>query len=129
MNRCAKDDYPIPGTNQVFEKGTWIKVPLYALHHDPEIYPHPDKFDPERFESSKFRERQPMSFLPFGEGPRGCIGQRFALMNMQIIVTMVLKDFELLPCEKTPKTITFDPKRSLLSPDQDIILKLRPLKL
>lgn len=117
------------GTNHIIQKGTWIKIPVFAIHHDSEYYPEPSKFNPDRFESDEYRNRHLMTWIPFGEGPRSCIGLRFALMNLQIALTMLLRDFEILPCEKTPKSIAINPKKTLLFPNEDIILKIRPINL
>lgn len=117
----------MPGTNHIIQKGTWIKIPVFAIHHDPEYYPEPDKFNPDRFDNHEYKNRHLMTWLPFGEGPRSCIGLRFALMIMQIALAMLLKDFEILPCNKTPKSITFNPKKTLLYPKDEIILKIRPI--
>merc|ERR1719427_242277 len=79
----------------ILEKGTIVNINLYALHrnrtiwkHDPEIY-HPERFTPE--ESSK---RSPYQYLPFAAGPRNCIGQNFAMHQMRVILSHLLRKFE-----------------------------------
>jgi len=62
-------------TNIHVPEGTSITIPVFGLHRDPSIYPDPDKFDPERFNSDKVAARHPYAYLPFGEGPRVCIGK------------------------------------------------------
>jgi len=57
------------------EKGTQIFVPTLGLHHDPKYYPDPERFDPERFNEEEKKKRPHFSYLPFGEGPRICIGK------------------------------------------------------
>jgi cytochrome P450 family 6 len=74
--RKAINDYKIPKSDLVIPSGALTLIPVYAIHHDPEIYPNPSKFDPERFSDENKRKRHSMSFLPFGEGPRVCIGER-----------------------------------------------------
>lgn len=71
--KCDKD-YPVPGTDVVIEKGTPVFIPVYGLHHDPEYYPNPEKFDPERFSAENKKQILPFTYMPFGEGPRLCIG-------------------------------------------------------
>ena len=67
-------DYEIPGTSLVIPKGTMVAIGTYSFLHDPEYYPDPYKFDPERFTPENIKTRNPYTFLPFGEGPRNCIG-------------------------------------------------------
>lgn len=55
-------------------KGTLVWIPVFPIHHDPNIYPDPEKFDPERFTEDKIKERNLMHYFPFGHGPRNCIG-------------------------------------------------------
>lgn len=62
---CTKD-YPVPGTNYVIEKGKNLMLPMLAIHNDPEYFPNPDKFDPERFSPEEVKKRNPFTFLPFG---------------------------------------------------------------
>jgi cytochrome P450 family 6 len=71
---CAKSN-KLRGTDLTVEKGIQIQIPVYALHHDPKYYPDPERFDPERFSEEEKRKRPQFSYLPFGEGPRICIGE------------------------------------------------------
>lgn len=69
-NRVAKNDYKVPGSDHIIEKGTVILIPNYAIMRDAEYYPNPNKFDPNRFDSGETQRRNPLAWLPFGEGPR-----------------------------------------------------------
>lgn len=73
LNRICVKPYKVPGTNVVIEEGTPVLISLLGLQRDPEYFPDPLKFDPERFSSSQ--EQVPFTFLPFGDGPRFCIGK------------------------------------------------------
>jgi len=64
-------------------KGTSITIPVLGLHRDPTIYPNPDKFDPERFNTDQIKERHPYVYLPFGQGPRNCIGENKLYYSLQ----------------------------------------------
>jgi len=77
LNRECTKDYPIPGTHVTLEKGTQVIIPVEALQHDPQYFPEPDKFDPERFSEETKSGRHHYVYLPFGEGPRICIGKYF----------------------------------------------------
>lgn len=71
--RCTKT-FSMPAGNRI-EKGDRIMIPVWSLHHDPDYFPDPDKFDPERFSSENKPTIKPFTYLPFGEGPRMCIGK------------------------------------------------------
>lgn len=58
----------------MINEGDGIWVPIYGIHRDPKYYANPDKFDPERFSDANKDTIQPFSYLPFGSGPRNCIG-------------------------------------------------------
>lgn len=70
---CTKE-YKLPNTNIIIEKDIPVMIPIFAIHNDPEYYPNPERFYPERFSPENKTSRHHFSFLPFGEGPRICIG-------------------------------------------------------
>lgn len=93
----------IPIKNDQFEEldlpnDRIIGIYIYGVHHAPEYWPDPEKFDPLRFTKEEIDKRPPFSYLPFGGGPRLCIGSNFAMMQMQITIAEIIQryDFELL---------------------------------
>ncbi|XP_070568646.1 cytochrome P450 3A29-like [Ptychodera flava] len=83
------------------QKDMRILIPIYAIHMDPDYWPDPNKFIPERFTKEEKEKRNPYTWLPFGNGPRNCIGMRFALMEVKLALVRVLQKFKFEPCEKT----------------------------
>lgn len=70
INRYCTKNYKIPGTNVVIEKDTSVIIPPIAVHYDPELFPNPDKFDPDRFLDPKVKQY----LLVFGAGQHACLG-------------------------------------------------------
>ncbi|XP_022220251.2 probable cytochrome P450 9h1 [Drosophila obscura] len=83
------------------KKGDVLQIPIFPLHHDPENFAEPEWFDPQRFSDERRDEIKPGTFLPFGVGPRNCIGNRLALMELKSIVYQLILSFRLLPAQKT----------------------------
>jgi cytochrome P450 family 6 len=75
--REATEDYKVPDMSLVIRKGEKIVIPTYSIHHDPKYYPDPFKFDPERFSEEEKSKRPNGTYLPFGNGPRLCLGNSF----------------------------------------------------
>jgi cytochrome P450 family 6 len=73
---CTKP-YRIPGTDVTIEKGIRTFISVMGLHYDPKYYPDPQRFDPERFSEAEKKKRPQYVYLPFGEGPRICIGELY----------------------------------------------------
>lgn len=67
-------DYKVAGTDFVIEKGVDLYISTYAIHYNPEYFPEPDKYDPERFEDKSKINNRGLFYIPFGDGPRNCIG-------------------------------------------------------
>ncbi|KAF2896687.1 hypothetical protein ILUMI_09484 [Ignelater luminosus] len=72
--RECTETYKVPGTNLVINKGQFVFIPVMGIQNDPDYYPDPDKFDPERFSEEMKAERHSAAWTPFGDGPRACIG-------------------------------------------------------
>lgn len=81
LNRHVMVDYKIPDTDIVLEKGTPIFIPSLGLHYDPQYFPDPYKFDPERFSKENKRTIPSCVYLPFGDGPHSCIGEWITIFN------------------------------------------------
>ena len=80
-------------------KGSTVVVFIYGTHHSPQYWEQPENFDPERFSKTKEKLQTPFSHLPFGAGPRGCIGGNYAVLQMLMILSVLLRkyDFNLVP--------------------------------
>jgi cytochrome P450 family 6 len=79
LDRMCDSDYTLPSASGsgtvILPKGTGVYIPVFALHHDPQYFPDPDKFDPERFTEENKKNLPNYTYLPFGEGPRICLGK------------------------------------------------------
>lgn len=89
LSRRCEHQYQIPGSKVELPVGMRVIIPIYGFHHDPDYYPDPATFDPERFTEENKRTRHPYTYLPFGEGPRNCIG----ILNIIFIkLTLLFKN-------------------------------------
>lgn len=105
-----------------------IFIPVDAIHYDSEIYSNPEVFDPERFTPEEVIKRHTCSWLPFGDGPRNCIGMRFAKLQTYVAIILLLKKFKFLTCESTQIPIKFNLDSGTLAPEIGISLKVEPLQ-
>ncbi|KAL1116774.1 hypothetical protein AAG570_005246 [Ranatra chinensis] len=121
VRMCTKD-YTIeggPSSGLKIDVGTGILVPVLGLHMDPQYYPEPEEFRPERFDPN-ITSRTPFTYLPFGDGPRMCIGMRFAILQMKLGLARLVHDFRLslsantrLPLEAVTANILLLPKHKI----------------
>ncbi|XP_062558863.1 probable cytochrome P450 9f2 [Armigeres subalbatus] len=125
---CTKDYQYKDGTSSSFviEKGTSVWIPTIAIHNDPEYYPNPDKFDPERFSEENKAKINPSAYIPFGAGPRNCIGSRLALMEIKSVVYCLLRDFSFEPTEKTQIPLRLTMSGFTLQGEKGVWLEFKP---
>ncbi|XP_070556747.1 cytochrome P450 3A8-like [Ptychodera flava] len=122
FERVSNEDTTIKGIN--IPKGMIVAMAAYAIHHDPEFYHDPEKFIPERFTKEEKEKRHPYAWLPFGAGPRNCIGMRFALLEAKIGLVRALQDFIFEPCFETEIPLTLG-QFGFLSPPKGIKLSVK----
>nr|UEN71144.1 cytochrome P450 4AV17 [Meteorus pulchricornis] len=95
IDRMASQDYKIPDSNVTIPKGTIVHTPLPGVHMDPKNFRDPEKFDPDRFSDERKHEIQPCTFMPFGEGPRICIGLRVGMLQSATGIVRILNNYEI----------------------------------
>ncbi|XP_044740005.1 probable cytochrome P450 313a4 [Chrysoperla carnea] len=92
ISREASKDIKIG--NYTIPKGTNILIPIFTIHRNPEYWENPLKFDPERFTAENIKNRHPYVYIPFGAGPRNCIGGRYAWIFMKTTLVALLSRYE-----------------------------------
>ncbi len=84
MRDVVVDGHRIPA-------GTYVLVGTYAMHHDPALWPDPERFDPDRFASARLTGEDRWRYLPFGAGPRSCIGDHFAMLEATLGLATIIR--------------------------------------
>lgn len=107
ITRKCVEDYVVPGTNVKIEKGVRVFIPIRGIHYDQDYYENPEVFDPERFTDENKQNRNSYAFIPFGEGPRICIGMRFGIMQSKVGLVSILKNFKVTLNKKTKEPLVF----------------------
>lgn len=130
-DRQNKQDYEFDdgaGIKFVIEKGNTLWIPILGIHHDPKYYPNPERFDPERFSEENRSRITPGTYLPFGAGPRSCIGPRLALMEVKVAVYHLLKEFQLEPSDRTEIPLQLSKRAFSLQPANGVWVALKARK-
>ncbi|XP_014244486.1 cytochrome P450 6a2-like [Cimex lectularius] len=123
LTRECTEDFELEEFGLKIKKGEQVLIPTYALHHDPKYFPSPQKFNPSRFSEENKSSIVPFTYLPFGEGPRICIGMRFGMMQTKVGLVTALSRFNIFPSSSTPKTLKFAPTASITIVEGSINLK------
>ncbi|KAM8830138.1 cytochrome P450, family 3, subfamily A, polypeptide 65 [Synchiropus picturatus] len=123
LERVTKTTVDINGVT--VPKGCVISVPVFTIHRDPKLFPEPEVFKPERFSKENKDKMDPYSFLPFGAGPRNCIGMRFAVLMMKLNLVQILQNFSFITCSETDIPLELGTE-GFINPKNPIKLKLEP---
>ncbi|XP_050410605.1 cytochrome P450 3A6 [Patella vulgata] len=120
-NREASEDIEIGGYK--LPRGTEINVAIYAIHHDPEYWNDPETFDPDRFLPDRMGPNPPC-FMPFGLGPRNCIGMRLALTEMKVSLVSILRHYRFVTSPSTQIPLVLAKNEVMLQSEKGIWLKI-----
>lgn len=123
--RCAEKDWRYG--KYLIKKGTSVMVPVYQLHHDPQYWVEPEKFDPDRFSPENKHLINPIVYQPFGIGPRECIGQRLALLELASAATHVLRHFRISLGPSQKPHLELYTYSVVLAPKGDVWIKVEKL--
>ena len=122
VERTCNQDYHIPEVNVTIPKGVLVQIAGKEIMFEERFFPDPHKFDPEaHFDSQTLI---PTSFFPFGQGPRGCIGMRFAWVIMKSLLIRLVANYKILPGPGMKKTFVVDPLSISGLPKEGIHVKL-----
>uniref|UniRef100_A0A8D9A268 Probable cytochrome P450 4d20 n=1 Tax=Cacopsylla melanoneura TaxID=428564 RepID=A0A8D9A268_9HEMI len=129
--REAEEEFQING--YTIPKGASFGVFIYCgPHKDPHHWPNPTRFDPDRFLPSETEKRSPSAYLPFSTGPRSCIGPKYAMLQMKMTISTILRRYRVLPGDvcKRIEDIRWSIQFTMqLLPGNDIRLEPRDLKM
>ncbi|XP_051168311.1 cytochrome P450 6k1-like isoform X2 [Leptopilina boulardi] len=123
IDRYTRNDYQIPGTDIVLEKGTAVYISLYGLQQDPRFFENSLDFNPERFNSET---NVSDAYIPFGVGPRMCIGMKVGQLHAKVVITMILRRYEVIQLSKDE--ITLDNRSTFTAAADGINLQFKEIK-
>ncbi|XP_052862555.1 probable cytochrome P450 9f2 [Anopheles cruzii] len=129
VNRECVQDYEYNdgnGTKFSIEKGMVVLISIIGMHFDPKYYTDPERFDPERFSEENRKNIHPGTYIPFGVGPRNCIGSRFALMEIKAVLYYLLKQFRVVPCARTQIPLQFKKSVTQFATEHGVWLEFQP---
>ncbi len=122
ITRRNSEDFHIKNIGTI-PVGTAFTVDIYKLHFDPDLWGpvDPNVFHPERFAT----KRHPMAWMPFGAGPRNCVGMRFALMELKLILVRLLKTYSIISCDEQTRKPFENLKEYLVIKPDEVIIRLQ----
>ncbi|XP_006163826.1 cytochrome P450 4X1 [Tupaia chinensis] len=104
--------------------GTLVVLSIWGLHHNPAVWKNPKVFDPLRFSRENSDQRHPYAFLPFSAGPRNCIGQQYAMVELKVATALILLNFKVSPDTTRPPEFS---NQIILKPKNGVHLHLEKL--
>ncbi|XP_022823708.1 cytochrome P450 6B5-like [Spodoptera litura] len=125
ITREVIEDYTF-STGLKLEKGLRVHLPVYHMQHNPKYFPEPEQFRPERFLGDAKQNIIPYTYFPFGEGPRLCIGMRFAKMQITAGIITLLKKYRVELAPGMNEKVDFEPRSVITALIGGIQLKFVP---
>ncbi|XP_013161788.1 PREDICTED: cytochrome P450 6B2-like [Papilio xuthus] len=113
VRKCARK-YTFPDMDLTIDEGVSIVIPVQAMHKDPQFFEKPEEFRPERFLTDFTNPLTKHIYLPFGEGPRACIGERLGLMQSLAGLAAVLSRYSVEPAPQSLRHPIVDPTSNIV---------------
>ncbi|KYN13664.1 Cytochrome P450 9e2, partial [Trachymyrmex cornetzi] len=131
LERTCEKTYELPPALPdekpvIIQKGMPVWIPILAIHRDKKYFDDPEKFYPERFLDNKLHNSS--CYMPFGLGPRMCIANRFAMLEVKVLLFHLLARCELKPCPKTESPIKFRKSLVAMMPENGFWLNIQRRK-
>lgn len=127
LTRKCDEAYHLPHSNLLIERGMHLVIPLYAIHHDESYHQNPLVFDPDRFGEENKKKIPPFAYMPFGDGRKLCVGNRFALVLLKVGLCTLLKNFEFTISSKM-QPVEIDKSAFLLASKSPVLLEYKRIK-
>ncbi|KAK2586912.1 hypothetical protein KPH14_009845 [Odynerus spinipes] len=122
IDRYTRQNYQIPGTDIILEKGTPIYISLYGLQEDPKYFDEPEVYNPDRFAEGV---PVPDAYIPFGTGPRMCVGMKVGQLHAKVVLAFLLRDYVIWQEEKDKSVL--DPRSTFTAAANGINLHFKKI--
>lgn len=122
--RVCTEETTVAGIH--FKPGMCVDIPLAGIHHDPEYFPEPERFNPDRFMPENKDAVRPFTYMPFGAGPRNCVGMRLGLLQAKTTLACLLQHVRFETCSETMIPLKFQPGQLLPNFDGPLLLQVVP---
>lgn len=93
--RKINQDLKLVSQNLVVPAGTTVIIGTVRIHRRPDIYHNPEKFDPDNFLPERAASRHYYSYIPFSAGPRSCVGRKYAMLKLKVLLSTIVRNFEI----------------------------------
>jgi len=93
--RQLKEDVTLANGDYILPAGATIIIGTFKLHRREDIYPNPNKFDPDNFLPERTANRHYYGFIPFSAGPRSCVGRKYAMLKLKVLLSTIMRNFRI----------------------------------